>query len=116
MPKKAIYFTTPKKHVHQTSKKIVFLHCCEPVLLCAFNAQNRVQFAWAKKYTRDTHRQHAPHTPQTKNHYMKANKAKLQKNTDHHTNTNNQPNILLNRHHLEHTRTHECFKLHHQPK
>ena len=48
MPKKAIYFTTPKKHLHQTSKKIVFLHCCEPVLLCAFNAENRLQFAWAK--------------------------------------------------------------------
>ena len=48
MPKKAIYFTMPKKHVHQTSKKIVLLHCCESVILCAFDAQNRVQFAWAK--------------------------------------------------------------------
>ena len=30
------------------SKKIVFLHCCQPVLLCALDAQNRLQFAWAK--------------------------------------------------------------------
>ena len=46
MPKKAIYFTSRKKHIQETSKKS--LHCCEPVLLCAFNAQNRVQFALAK--------------------------------------------------------------------
>ena len=36
------------KHVHQKSNKIFFRHCCEPVLFCAFDAQNRVQFAWAK--------------------------------------------------------------------
>ena len=48
MPKKAICFTTPQKHVHQTAKRNIFLHCCEPVLFCAFVAQNRVQFAWAK--------------------------------------------------------------------
>ena len=35
-------------HVHQIFKKIVFLPCCELVLFCAFGAQNRVQFAWAK--------------------------------------------------------------------
>ena len=47
--KKAIYFTTSKITFIKHPKKIVFLPCCEPVLFCAFGAQNRVQFAWAKK-------------------------------------------------------------------
>ena len=46
---KSNLFHYAQNHVHQTSKKIVFLPCCEPVLFCAFGAQNRVQFAWAKK-------------------------------------------------------------------
>ena len=46
--KKAIYFTTSKITFMKHPKKIVFLPCCEPVLFCAFGAQNRVQFAWAK--------------------------------------------------------------------
>ena len=35
----------------KTSKKILFLPCCEPVLFCVFDAQNRVHFAWAKGNT-----------------------------------------------------------------
>ena len=46
--KKSNLFHYTQNRVHQTSKKIVFLPCCEPVLFCAFGAQNRVQFAWAK--------------------------------------------------------------------
>ena len=47
--KKAIYFTTPKITFIKHRKNNLFLPCCEPVLFCAFGAQNRVQFAWAKK-------------------------------------------------------------------
>ena len=36
----------PKLLLSNVQKK-VFLPCCEPVLFCAFGAQNRVQFAWA---------------------------------------------------------------------
>ena len=43
--KKAIYFTTSKTTFIKHPK-------CEPVLFCAFGAQNRVQFAWAKKEDR----------------------------------------------------------------
>ena len=41
-------FHYAQKYVHQTSKKISFLPCFEQVLFCAFEVQNRVQFAWAK--------------------------------------------------------------------
>ena len=41
-------FTTPKKKFIKRPKKMIFLPCCEPVLFCVFDAQNRVQFAWAK--------------------------------------------------------------------
>ena len=46
--KKSNLFHYAQNHIHQTSKKIVFLPCCEPVLFCPFGAQNGVQFAWAK--------------------------------------------------------------------
>ena len=46
--KKAIYFPTSKITFIKHKKRIVFLPCCEPVFFCAFGAQNRVQFAWAK--------------------------------------------------------------------
>ena len=46
--KKTIYFTVPKKTFIKYLKKIVFLLCCEPVLFHAFDAQSRLQFAWAK--------------------------------------------------------------------
>ena len=49
MKKEAIYFTKLKNtFIKHPEKKRFSLHCCEPVLLCVFNAQNRVQFTWAK--------------------------------------------------------------------
>ena len=45
---KSCLFHYAQNQVHQTSKRIVFLPCCEPVLFCAFRVQNRVLFAWAK--------------------------------------------------------------------
>ena len=50
MPKKAMYFTTPESTFIKHPKKIFFLHCCDPVLLCAFDAPNRVQFVWPKMH------------------------------------------------------------------
>ena len=46
MHKKQCISQCPKTRSSNIQKK--FLHCCEPVLLCAFDAQNRVQYAWAK--------------------------------------------------------------------
>ena len=46
--KESNLFHYAQKHVHQTCKKIVILPFCERVLFCAFDAQNRVQFAWPK--------------------------------------------------------------------
>ena len=42
------HFTLPKTTTFECPNKTVFLLCCEPVLCCAFHAQNRLQFACAK--------------------------------------------------------------------
>ena len=48
MPEKQFISQCPKNTFIKYHKKIVFLQCCEPILFCAFDVRNKVQFAWAK--------------------------------------------------------------------